>query len=109
MTKWHLMKPEIRLERDTKTCNWHIGLSVGCLTIIVSLIVLGIPGFILVTSALKGSQVPLILNIIGIVILIVIFVVVNGLVRAVLVVFNYSNWNQIFELYLSGEEKEKSK
>ena len=85
--------------------NSAIEFGVGCVSILILLIVLGIPGFIFISFIIKGEISAI--TIIGIVLLIFIFIYTNLIIRAALVVFKYANWNQIFNHILSQEESQK--
>lgn len=77
--------------------NSAIGCATGCVTLVVFAIVLGLPGFFLIYPSFKdGFRVPAWGNIFGLVILLVLFISINFLIKAILVVFNYGNWNLFF-------------
>ncbi|MBI3887508.1 hypothetical protein HY310_00380 [Candidatus Microgenomates bacterium] len=75
--------------------NSAIGCSVGCASSIVIFVVLLIPGIIFAIPFFSNEYPPV--SIAGIVMLFLIFLFASMIVRAGIVVFNYSNWNQIFK------------
>ena len=75
--------------------NSGIGCGVGCVTSLVITTVLAIPAVILAIPLFaKNVFWP---SIVGLIFLLLVWVTANSLVRAGLVVFNFSNWNQIFK------------
>jgi len=88
--------------------NSAIGCGAGCLSLIALLIVFGIPAYLLISPIFKdGFSVPNISQIIGIIIIIILFFSINTLVRAVLMVFNYGNWNLFFKQIFTESKNEK--
>lgn len=89
--------------------NFLIGLSVGCGTIIVLGIVLGIPGYIFLLPMITQKQVvaP---NVVALVIIVILLIWASTLVTAIMSVFNASNWNLFFEqintTYKKGSQKD---
>lgn len=85
--------------------NNLIGCGAGCASIIVLLIVLGIPAFILVLPIIIDSQhAPIVPLVGGLGLLFILFIYSMHLVNAILTVFRYSNWNLFFKKVI---EKEK--
>jgi hypothetical protein len=85
--------------------NSMVGCAVGCMGTLVSGVVLAIPGLLLLipvfSKGIYGLTWPIGL---GLGILVIIFIQINLLVRALLVVFNYSNWNLFMKQALSEEK-----
>ncbi len=77
--------------------NLGIGCAGGCLATLALLIVLGIPGFFIAMPMFTGGfHAPNAAQIIALLLLFFIFLSANLLVRTILVVFNYGNWNLFF-------------
>lgn len=76
--------------------NAILSIAFGCVTVMASMVVLGVPAFILM-SPLFSNKIPGVGSIIALVVLLIIFVAINLLMRAIMVVFNASNWNLFFE------------
>lgn len=88
--------------------NGVIGCLGGCGALIALVIVFGIPGFLLIYPVFShGFHFPSVGTIIGIVILFLLFGSAYNLVRAVLVVFSYGNWNLFFKQIIEREENDK--
>ncbi len=87
--------------------NSLIGCTSGCVGLIVIILILAIPGYILIAPIFKGGfHFPNIGQIIGIVVLFLLFITINLLIKAIFVVFDYSNWNLLFkELYKEGNNE----
>lgn len=85
-----------------------IGCSAGCLGLIALLLAFSLPTFLLIYPMFKGGfHVPSGPNIVGIIILIILFFSIYNLFRAVMVVFSYGNWNLLFKEILEKEENGK--
>jgi hypothetical protein len=88
--------------------NSVIGCVSSCLGIIALLIVFAAPGYLLIYPMFKGSfHFPGAGTVIGLIILVLLFVSINSLLRAVYVVFDYGNWNLFFKQILSKTENEQ--
>ncbi|HEX6976978.1 MAG TPA: hypothetical protein VF185_01280 [Patescibacteria group bacterium] len=87
--------------------NTAIGCSVGCLSMLVLLIILGLPALLFAIPMFSGGSfhLPNIFQIIGIVVLVIFYFVANSVIRAFLIVFNYGNWNQLFWKVMKEELK----
>ena len=75
----------------------------GCLTAIILLVILGVPTAILALS----SPSPLMLPVLGLAFLL--FIYANMLVRSLIAVFKFSNWNQLFNQALFNQKNQKEK
>lgn len=73
---------------------------VGCVSVILGLIVLGIPTFVLVYPYIKNPAIPNPFVILLLVFFFIVFVFFNLLVKAAIAVFSYSNWNQLFNIVI---------
>lgn len=88
--------------------NGVVSCAVGCLSLIVLAILVGVPAFILVAVSIAAhSFSPVIVAFLAIMVILAIFI--NLLVRAVVVVFNYGNWNLFFKQAIAQEETEVGK
>lgn len=77
----------------------------GCLTMIAALIVLGIPFIIIMVSEFKnGLHFPSIPSFISLILIFILFLYTQYLVKAVLTVWTYGNWNLFFN-EMTREEK----
>lgn len=77
--------------------NSAIGCGVGCLGIIGLLIIFGLPAYLLIAPLFVGGfHFPGIGQVMGLVILLILFFSINTLIRGVFIVFNYGNWNLFF-------------
>jgi hypothetical protein len=77
--------------------NSSIGCIAGCLGLIVILIALIIPGIIIALPVITHGIVALnAVQVIGFILLIMIFIAANLLLKTILVVFNYGTWNLLF-------------
>jgi hypothetical protein len=86
--------------------NGAIGCSVGCVSTITALIVLGVPAaIILIPSFINGFHMPSPFALVLLGILILIYFQLNLLMNAGLVIFNCSNWNIFVKEILKQEEK----
>lgn len=86
--------------------NSVIGCSVGCVSTIAALLILGIPGaVILIPAFTNGFHMPSVPALIVLGILFFVFTQINLLVSAGMVVFNSSNWNIFVKEILKEEEK----
>lgn len=91
---WHEFFPTLVMG----LVNSSLGCATGCLANLVLLLVLGLPAVFLAWPLFQNpSQTPGPLSWLALVILIILFFTANFLIRALLVVFNYSNWNQFYE------------
>lgn len=78
--------------------NAAVGCGVGCLSMLGLLVVLGIPGLVMLLPYFGGGWHWPPLGIwIGLGILLMIFIYANLLVRVILTVFTYGNWNLFFK------------
>lgn len=78
--------------------NSAIGCGVGCFGILGLIVIFGIPAFLLIAPMFKnGFTFPSIGQIIGLIVLGILFFSLNTLIRGVFVVFNYGNWNLFFK------------
>jgi len=84
--------------------NSILSFSVGCLSTIILLIFLGIPAIVLIVPSIKSGKLFSPPTILGLLFILFVFLNVNLLVRAIIVIFKYGNWNQLFEEVLSREE-----
>lgn len=78
--------------------NMAVGCGVGCLSMLALLVVLGIPALVLLLPYFRGGwhwPPPGIW--VGLLILVMIFVYASLLVRVILTVFMYGNWNLFFK------------
>lgn len=86
--------------------NSSVGCTVGCLSTLVLLVILGIPAIILVLPYFKdGFKIPDWPVLVALGILVLLFIYLNHAVTAVLTVFRFSNWNLLFKELVSEEEK----
>jgi len=84
--------------------NQAIGCSVGCLGTIILMVILGIPALMVILPVFKGGfHWPGWPTIIFLGILFLVFLNLNYLIRALLTVFNYSNWNLFFKEIIKEE------
>ena len=88
--------------------NSIIGTSIGCFSSIILAVILGIPGFVLIYPSIRDKTMPSVTVIVLLVCAFMIFIWASFLVRALLVVFKYSNWNQIFT-YVFQKKQEANK
>ncbi len=83
-----------------------IGCGVGCLSLLVLLIIIGVPGLIiLIPSFVNGFHFPSIPAIIALLMFVLLGFSTAHLVNAVFMVFKYSNWNLFMKEILSKEGK----
>lgn len=85
--------------------NAAVGCAAGCLSLLALLVVLGIPGLVIMFPYFRGGwhwPPPGIW--VGLGILAMIFIYVNLLVRVILTVFSYGNWNLFFKGVRSREQ-----
>jgi hypothetical protein len=75
--------------------NSAVGCSIGCLTNIILLFALSIPGLFFAVPFFSGKF-PLV-SIVGLLILVLAYLYAGFLIRAGIVVFTYSNWNQFYK------------
>lgn len=88
--------------------NSVIGLAVGCLGSLALLVVFAVPGVALVYPMFKnGFTMPSIPQVIGIIIMVVLFFAIITGFKAIYVVFNYGNWNLFFKEVMSKKEDKK--
>lgn len=88
--------------------NSAIGCGAGCLSLIALLIVFGVPAYLLIAPMFtNGFNAPNLPQVVGILIIIVLFFSLNTLMRAVLMVFNYGNWNLFFKQIFTESKNEK--
>jgi len=87
--------------------NSAIGCASGCIGIIALLLVFALPGYFLIVPMFKGGfHFPGISQIVGFAVLVALFILINMLIRAVFVVFDYGNWNLLFKEILMEEKHE---
>lgn len=85
--------------------NQAIGCLVGCLSLLIILLVVGIPAVILIVPLFKnGFHFPKPPVIVILILLFLIFINLNLLVRAILTVFRYGTWNLFFDQILKEEQ-----
>lgn len=77
--------------------NSAIGCGVGCLGIMGLILIFALPAYLLIAPMFAGGfHFPGISQIIGLIVLLILFFSINTLIRGVFVVFNYGNWNLFF-------------
>jgi hypothetical protein len=87
--------------------NSVIGCVSGCVGILALLLVFALPGALLIVPIFRnGFHFPGLGQIVGIVILLVLFITINLLIRAVFVVFDTGNWNLLFKEIYKEEKNE---
>ena len=69
---------------------------VGCLSIILIILILGIPTFVLILPYIKKGQIPPVSVILSLLATFLLFVNLNILVQAAMIIFKHGNWNQMF-------------
>ena len=84
--------------------NMVVGFGLGCISIVIALVVLGIPGYILVFPSIMTESWPSPAVWISLAILLLIFILASLLVKAFIIMFKYANWNQMFEHALKKKE-----
>ena len=84
--------------------NAASAMAVGCVTTILFVIIVGVPALISIIPSITKGQLPSIPLIVFTIIAFIIFGYISLLARAIVVVFKYSNWNQLFESVLSKTE-----
>jgi hypothetical protein len=85
--------------------NSAVSCTAGCLATIVLVVIFGIPAFLLALPVIAGGLNAISLPFIGaIVLLVLLFFNASLVIRAILNVFNYSNWNLLFEELCKEEE-----
>ncbi len=85
--------------------NSMVGCAVGCLSSVISGIVLAIPGVsLLIPVFSKGLAGLSVTTGVGLGLLVILFIQINLVVKGLLVVFNYSNWNLFMKQALSEEK-----
>jgi hypothetical protein len=90
--------------------NGVLGCFAGCGTLIAVLLVLALPGYLLIAPIFdNGFHMPGIGQVVGLIILFVILVTVNTLVKALIVVFDCGNWNQVFKQIFSDQKTDNEK
>ncbi|MBU0569990.1 hypothetical protein KKB40_04385 [Patescibacteria group bacterium] len=82
-----------------------ISTTVGCLSMIVLAIFLGIPSALILTPSIKNKQFPSPAGIVALAIVVFLFVYINMLIKAIITVFKYANWNQVFNEALEKVEE----
>lgn len=86
--------------------NTSIGCVGGCLTNLVLLIVLGLPALLLAWPLFRTpTQIPGPAAWVTLVILFILFLTANAFVRALLIVFNYSNWSQFYSQIVNSKHE----
>jgi hypothetical protein len=86
--------------------NSVIGCITGCVGLIVLLLIFALPAILIIYPSIKnGLHLPTIWQIAGLIILVILMISMNLLIRAVFVVFDYGNWNQLFKgLYMEDKK-----
>jgi len=70
----------------------------GCLSAIVALVILGIPSAIIAVSEFKdGLHFPSLSSLISLILIFLVFIYTQYMVKAVLIVWTYGNWNLFFK------------
>lgn len=86
--------------------NVAVGCGVGCLSMIVTLIVLGIPAALIAVPLFKNGWDRICWwSVAALAVLFFLFVYLSLLVRIVLTVFNYGNWNLFYKQVASQKDK----
>ncbi len=86
--------------------NSSVGCTVGCLSTLVLLVILGIPAFLLILPYFKdGIKIPDWPVFIVLAVLFLLFIYLNHAVTAILTVFRFSNWNLLFKELTAEEDK----
>lgn len=80
----------------------------GCLTMVVALVILGVPSFLLIYVPFSRGGYPPFISWVFMGLFIVALILTMTLVQAASSVFKHSNWNQVFET-LKANEKEVKK
>lgn len=84
--------------------NMAVGCTAGCLSMLVLLVALGIPGLAMVLPYFRGGwHWPPVEIWVGLGILVILFIYANLLMRVILTVFRYGNWNLFFKGVRSRE------
>lgn len=96
---WKHFLPSILM----RILNTVIGCTVGCLTSLILLLFSGGSIFAVVLPIIKGKKQFSFSALIVILFSLLIFFALNLLIKALLVVFNYSNWNIMFKKVLARE------
>ena len=84
--------------------NMVLGFGLGCISIVIALVILGIPGYLLVFPNIMAKNWPSPAVWISLAILLLIFILVSVLMKAFIIMFKYANWNQMFEHALNKTE-----
>lgn len=112
-TPWEAWKEALRISKKSFMSTLVMGIinsiakaSVGCLGVIILLLILGLPIFFLLYPGISKGQFPY-YSIFPAAILFIIFIFANMVIRAALVVLIYSNWNQVFNEFISQKEAEE--
>ncbi|HUV47303.1 MAG TPA: hypothetical protein VMW29_04160 [Candidatus Bathyarchaeia archaeon] len=91
-----------------KIISSAIGCSVGCLSLVILLVIFGIPVAILAIPIFKnGFHFPGLLTIVSLIVLLTFFIYLNFLMRGILVVFNFGIWNLFFKQVVLEENNEE--
>lgn len=110
---WSAWKKGLKLAKQNffKTfvmgiCNTVVGCSVGCLSLIILLVLLGIPAIIITVQLFKNGNFrwPSWPQGIALIVLLLLFTYLFLLIRALLVVFNHGTWNLFFKEVTKGEK-----
>lgn len=109
---WQAWKTGLRLSRGhflhtllMGIINTSLGCAVGCASLLISLIVLGIPAILLVIPLVSNFKSAFTIPLIGgLVLLFLTFLYFNFLISAIFTVFKYSNWNLFFKIIMSEEK-----
>jgi hypothetical protein len=115
---WQALKTSFSLSKKSFMANVLMGVinsiitgTLGCLAIILLLIITGVPAFLMLYPNIKNRQIPSVYEVVILIALIFTFLYMNLLVRAVIEVFKYANWNQMYEYVIQkteGAEREEN-
>lgn len=109
---WQAWKKGLSLSRDNFLAtlimgiiNLVFGCSIGCLSSLVILSVLGLPAFILIAPVFKdGFHMPNFAVFIILFIILALYIYATYLLKAILTVFNFSNWTLFFKEIMKKEK-----
>ena len=87
--------------------NSIISSALGCLATLVSGLVVGAPSlFLIIWPAIRDRSLPNLSQVLVLLVFIILFLQLNLLIRGILVVFRYGNWNLLFaEVYKNATTK----
>lgn len=85
--------------------NGSLGCLAGCGGLLVTSLIMALPGYLLIAPMFVNGFVSLSVGrIVGILIILFVFGTVNRLISGVFTVFNCGNWNQVFKILWEREE-----